>query len=254
MSGEEDTSKIFQILPNHNSVPGFLPSQRSIPAKSDVPQCDKATPSCSQCIRAHRICPGYRNQLDLMFRIQNDVVIEKSKSRDPSKPMTHSKRAPAASKSSEILLVRNLKGISIEDEVFRHSREYVDRQGAFVTTLLPTFSMSPDLEQRARGFFATHSVELNPDFDLVHKLCTQTSADAHLLASINAVGLASFSQYVHSPELMVKARQDYILALGLTNAALRSPKEVKKDSTLFSVMILSIFETIAGTTVDSLVA
>ena len=39
----------------------------------NVQQCDRQTPSCSQCIRGQRICPGYRNELDLMFR--NEVYI-----------------------------------------------------------------------------------------------------------------------------------------------------------------------------------
>jgi len=150
----------------------------------------------------------------------------------------------------------HLQDTTIEDEISRHSRERLELQGGFAVALLPTYCMEPALEQRARCFFATHSSKLNPnwDFDLVDNLCTRTAEDNHLLASINAVGLASFSNSVHVPKLMTRARQDYVVALRLTNAALRSPTKVKKDSTLFAVMILSLFETIAGTDVDSLVA
>ncbi|KAG0649215.1 AM-toxin biosynthesis regulator 1 [Hyphodiscus hymeniophilus] len=42
-------------------------------------RCDKVTPSCGQCVRAERECPGYRNQLDLMFRSENNAVIGKIK-------------------------------------------------------------------------------------------------------------------------------------------------------------------------------
>lgn len=217
-------------------------------------RCDKATPSCSQCLRAHRTCPGYRNQLDLMFRIENKTVIEKLKSREVSKSKATSKQTtptlPAASPDG----IPGFEGSSLEDEILKHSRAHVQRQGGFTSALMTPYTMAPTLEERARSFFVAKSVMWNPSFDLVSTLCTQTTEDDHLLASINAVGLASFANSIHMPELMLRARQDYILAMRLTNAALRSSTKVKKDSTLFSVMILSIFETIAGSTADSLVA
>lgn len=85
-------------------------------------------------------------------------------------------------------------------------------------------------------------------------MCNQAKGDEIVVKSMNAVGLASFSNSIHSPELMVQAREDYMTAIQLTNVALRSPESAKKDSTLFAVMILSIFEIIAGSTQNSMVA
>jgi hypothetical protein len=70
--------------------------------------------------------------------------------------------------------------------------------------------------------------------------------DAHLFASIKAVGLAGISNVANSPELMEDARKSYSTALHLVNTALKSPTDVTKDSTLLSVMVLSVFETITG--------
>ena len=53
---------------------------------------------------------------------------------------------------------------------------------------------------------------------------------------------------------MIRARKDYVAAIQLTNAALKSAIDVKKDSTLFAVMILSIFETVTGNNERSLAA
>jgi hypothetical protein len=114
--------------------------------------------------------------------------------------------------------------------------------------------MFPTIEERALGLFNTNSSTWLRNFDVTHELCTQTSTDEHLLASMSAVGLATFSHSIHAPELMVRARREYVSALRLTNAALRSPIEAKKDSTLFSVMILSIFETVTGNNDRSLAA
>jgi hypothetical protein len=189
-----------------------------------------------------------------MFRIENKSVIEKSKSRETSKGKTTSKQSTTTSSTSPPEHIPRAGNRTVQDVIIKHSRDHVEMQGGFTSALMTSYSMTPTLEQRARCFFAAKSVMWNPSFDLVGSLCSQTSGDEHLLASINAVGLASFANSIHMPDLMFRARQDYVLALRLTNAALRSPTEVKKDTTLFSVMILSIFETIAGNTSDSLVA
>jgi hypothetical protein len=77
-------------------------------------------------------------------------------------------------------------------------------------------------------------------------LFNKTNMDEHLLASVRAVGIAGFSNVVNSPSLMKEARKEYSTALHLVNAALRSPTEVRKDSTLLAVMTLSFFESVTG--------
>jgi hypothetical protein len=63
---------------------------------------------------------------------------------------------------------------------------------------------------------------------------------------MKAVGLAGYAHLVHAPSLMKNARYQYLLALQSTNAALRDPTEVKKDTTLLATVILGLFETITG--------
>ncbi|KAF5019784.1 hypothetical protein F66182_8221 [Fusarium sp. NRRL 66182] len=41
-------------------------------------KCDKVKPECSQCIRVGKKCPGYRDQLSLMFRDESSKVIQKA--------------------------------------------------------------------------------------------------------------------------------------------------------------------------------
>jgi hypothetical protein len=218
---------------------------------SDISQCDRATPSCSQCIRAHRDCPGYRNEVDLMFRNESEAVIGKAKAREKNKAKSKSRShspaiaSPSGSKeeprspSSEF---SSLASIQEKDG------------GFFVETLAPKFSMFPTTEERALGYFNHNSTTWFRNFDVTEELCSQTTVDEHLLASMSAVGLASFSHSVHAPALMVRARREYVSALKLTNVALRSPTEAKKDTTLFSVMILGIFETVTGNSERSLAA
>jgi hypothetical protein len=63
---------------------------------------------------------------------------------------------------------------------------------------------------------------------------------------MKAVGLAGFAHASHAPHLLKNARYQYVRALQSTNIALRDPVQAKKDSTLMSIMILGIFETITG--------
>jgi hypothetical protein len=51
---------------------------------------------------------------------------------------------------------------------------------------------------------------------------------------------------------MDNARRQYVKAIQLTNEALKSPKDVKEDSTLIAIMILGIFEAVTGSKSASL--
>jgi hypothetical protein len=191
--------------------------------------------------------------LDLMFRNESAAVAVKAKSREKTEPKL-SPLFPASTPNSQSPQVKT-GYLALGNEITEFSQFYVDTcHGGFTQALLPDYTMAPTVEERALGCFQANSAKWLRDFDLVDSLCPQGHADAHLLASMSAVGLATFSNSMHAPELMVRARRDYVTALQLTNLALRSPTEVKKDSTLFSVMILSIFETVTGSSERSLSA
>lgn len=188
-----------------------------------------------------------------MFRNESTAVIDKAKSREKAKAKARTGSPPE--------IIRQPKAIDetsgalvLKEEISDSVRFRLDtNHGMYVKTLIPSSSIFPTIEERSLGYFSAHSSMWLRNFDLVDTICA-SNADEHLLASMSAVGLASFSNSVHAPELMIRARRDYVTALQLTNAALRSPSEVKKDSTLFAVMILSIFETVTGNNERSLAA
>ena len=78
--------------------------------------------------------------------------------------------------------------------------------------------------------------------------------DHTLRASVIAAGLATLANISKSPELMSEARIIYMVALRNINAALRSPADAIKDSTLIYIMVVSAFEAITGSTRMSLKA
>jgi hypothetical protein len=186
-----------------------------------------------------------------MFRNESVAVAVKAKSRAKAEWAVPLSASPRDSQSSQVKTGYLVPG----DEITEFSRFHLDTyHGGFTQALLPDYTMAPTMEERARGYFQANSAKWLQNFDIVEDLCTLGNGDAHLLASMSAVGLASFSNTMHAPELMTRAKRDYVNALRLTNLALRSSTEVKKDSTLFSVMILSIFETVTGSSERSLSA
>jgi hypothetical protein len=182
-----------------------------------------------------------------MFRIQNEDVIGKARAKANAKPKEKGLASSSVTAGDEV------DETTVEKAVLEFSR-HVENPGYWALSLIPPSRMASDIDDRARCFFKANAGNWGRNFDLVETLVSQTHGDEHLLASLTAAGLASLSNSVNSPQLMIQARRRYVSALRLTNAALRSPTEAKKDSTLFAVMILGIFETVAGSNEQSLLA
>lgn len=126
------------------------------------------------------------------------------------------------------------------------------------TSLLIMPHLTPTIDERAVNFFfSNHVVGIDVPsrgfIDHMHAHPDYELGD-NLLSSIKAVGLAGFSNAAKAPGLMVEAKKQYTSAVRHLNAALQSPVEVKKDSTLLAVMVLGIFETLAGKSENSLTA
>jgi hypothetical protein len=133
------------------------------------------------------------------------------------------------------------------------SVEFVDRDD----NKLSMFTLAPTLEDRATGFFVANYVlgmsgPSRGHLDYLANIARREVLDEGLLCSIKAVGLAGYSHSAHAPSLMKNARYQYMKALQSTNRALRDPESAKKDNTLISIMILTIFETITGCKQSSL--
>ncbi len=207
-----------------------------------------------------------------MFRNESESVVVKAKAKETKRGKAREKSSSPNSSSIPFatrpklqtsngkeqegdLLELTLAEQQERDAGFVDFPEYLvsNHDSALVKALAPSHSIFPTIEERAFGYFSANSSAWLRK-DITNDLCSQTTIDDVLTASMSAMGMATFSQAAHSPELMMRARRDYIKALQLTNAALRSPTQVKKDSTLFAVMILSIFETITGSNERSIAA
>lgn len=190
-----------------------------------------------------------------MFRDESDNVIGKAekakakrepklKSTPPDKPSTP---IPSHVPDGFDLFIA-------KETMSSPSQAFLDGRSAFniKSMLMPCHVMYPTLDERSLAVFGTLAPTLFRTVDLVDGLCKQGDMQDHVRASMTAVGLACFSNASHAPELLPKAQREYVTALRLTNAALRSPTSAKNDSTLFSVMVLSLYEMITGSNERSL--
>ena len=117
-------------------------------------------------------------------------------------------------------------------------------------------SWSPSGDEQATAFFLSNFVlgaDGPTEGHLEHILQVNYEVDEYLLASMKAVGFAGLSGSFHDPALLVNARKHYVTAVRRTNVALRSPNQIKRDSTLLTVLVLSLFERVAGGDSESLI-
>jgi hypothetical protein len=117
--------------------------------------------------------------------------------------------------------------------------------------LLPNHSVLVDVQHQATCFFfhtydwvGTSSL-VNGTFDSETETSLTPLGEKALLAGISSVGKATLANLQTSHSLKVSARQDYVTALRLTNAAIRDGAQAIRDTTLSAIFLLSLFEVCA---------
>ncbi|OAP62849.1 hypothetical protein AYL99_02076 [Fonsecaea erecta] len=218
-------------------------------------KCDQKRPGCGQCRNALRACPGYRNQLDLMFRDESDRVQQKYRvtseldadadvdigSGNASESRKDDSIVPT--KTPLLLLqatVRNLLPV-----VAYNNSSQMSEHGNQPSPVHPAQARGPALPEIATAFFLTQYIS-GSHFDYL-PLLYDTAGPASLLRGIvEAVSLASLSHETQRPEIMALARQRYSGSLVATNKALQDPQGCREDGTLASVLLLAHFETLAS--------
>jgi hypothetical protein len=174
---------------------------------------------------------------DVIFHNESEKVVRKFKAKEAK---DRSKKD--ASKASLPATISP----EVDESVLDQSLEVVQYQ-----THVSNFTLLPTIEDRATGFFVTNFV-VNTDgkspgrLDYLSEIYRDQTLDEGLLSSMRAVGFAGYAHATQAPVLLYNARQQYAQALKHTNNALQSPEDATKDTTLLSILVLGIFETITG--------
>jgi hypothetical protein len=191
--------------------------------------------------RSRRPCPGYPEQPDFLFRDQTHNV---------------TRRFQANTSGTSSQLFSSSSSGEPRTQPTHFGRAAPNHQENSLTNLTSLRSWSPSRDEQATAFFLSNfvlSTDGPTEGHLEHLPQVNYEVDEHLLASMKAVGFAGLFGSFHDPALLLDARKHYVTAVRRTNVVLRSPNQVKQDSTLLTVLILGLFERVAGDDSKSLI-
>ncbi|RYP55463.1 hypothetical protein DL769_010159 [Monosporascus sp. CRB-8-3] len=200
-------------------------------------KCDETKPTCLKCAKSRRVCPGYKDEFDLVFRNETQS--------------TELKARKASRKASAQKMDRRDSGQSSSPSGTPPSALPDGVKSPLGQAVVPALNLP--VEQRANCFFISNFVlvpkpgEPRGFLDYLVPLLNQEGQDSPLQHAFNACSLALlYNCGGRSANLSERALNEYAKALNKTNAALRDPEEQKADSTLAAVLLLGTFENITG--------
>lgn len=170
-------------------------------------------------------CPGYADPLEQQYRDQSELVI---------------KKAQASYKKSAR---RGFKTRAFSPNASNVSMPSGSELTSATSPMIEAFCRSLSLQVDAVAvteFMATYVPQSPFDY-----LSLVSNSEASLAVTIRAVSLAMSASKLKDFRLLQFAQQLYGTALSNTNTALRMPERVTRDSTLVSVLLLSMFEAMA---------
>jgi hypothetical protein len=188
----------------------------------DTSQCDQVVPACGQCIKAHRICPGYRNAVDLMFHDESKQIAHRNKTR----PLQSTEKQESAS--------------AITDK-----RALVSLAEA-TPVKLTDFVLYQPLDDLGVNFFMSTYVGDDPAVSQLHYLpkfyATIGHSNPGLQQGIIAAGLAGYAKIAQQRDVSDAATRRYVAAIQSINATLSDPKTAMQESTLLAILLAAMFE------------
>ncbi|KAI2639667.1 hypothetical protein GGS26DRAFT_277816 [Hypomontagnella submonticulosa] len=208
-------------------------------------KCDKKRPECSQCIRVGKKCPGYRDQLSLMFRDESSKVIQKAHAQwgSSGSPTDPSGGLALASSSSSVSAWASESPSSSSDS-------------PPAATPVPQREVAPErvpkkvdlsMEQQGLQFYINRYLMGHPDSPRTGDQVAAyfSSADAAQNIMI-AVGLAGLSNLQGDKNMNLFARSKYVAALKQTGQLIASNDPSGLIPRLRSVVTLALFEVVQG--------
>ncbi|KAM0811967.1 putative Zn(2)-C6 fungal-type domain-containing protein [Seiridium cardinale] len=199
-------------------------------------KCDETKPTCNQCTKSRRQCPGYKDEFDLVFRNETQAT---------------ERRARKANKKALQKL-----GKSESDDESNGSISPTELLGGTFKSPLEqalTPALAVPAETRADCHFIANFILMPRQgstrgfLDFLLPMLKAEGPNSHLQRAFNACSMALLNNCAGARDQYAdKALNEYALALGGTNTALRDPEAQKTDSTLAAVLLLGLFENLTA--------
>lgn len=204
-----------------------------------------------QCLRAGKICPGYRDQLSLLFRDESAKVIKKARGLEIPRGSRETHRNEERPKetldvsallpSNDVETPRNAKCSASTETLATEFQSLT--LGSF--SLHSLSSSSTNLDDLGITFLTCYVAIISPSATI------QSSASSSLmftnkasLDAVSCVGLAGLSNVTNSQDLMMIARHKYVATIRHVGAALQEPVSADLDDTFRAVIMLALFEVV----------
>ncbi|KAJ5491355.1 hypothetical protein N7539_002922 [Penicillium diatomitis] len=219
-------------------------------------RCDQARPACAQCIRAKKECPGYRDQLSLMFRDESRSVIRKATVEVGASPSIGPKAKGPTVRSPRTDCPGGKKGST--GPVGRAMRprdpihQSVDRRASAFCSLSPEVQPPAEASREEaicfflRGNAIPGNVWAGEFVERFMDDPSPTPSKRAMQSSLLAVSSAMLSRARKKRSLQRLAQEEYVSALNLLNTALADVKEAKTNQALGAVILLAIYEIICS--------
>ncbi|KAF7882898.1 hypothetical protein EAF00_011387 [Botryotinia globosa] len=183
-------------------------------------KCDLAPVTCGSCFRARVVCTGYRDIEKLRIRDETDSLYRKA---------TAVRRRTNETSDGRDSLLLKLEAANTEPRY------------------LPVA-----LEVQAKELFFEHYIHVSQingsgAWDFLKPYYQSDKAPVCLQLTIDAASLAYLSHQFRSRKARVIALERYIGALGVMSKVLESPETPKEMTTLFTTLLLDLFEKFSTT-------
>ncbi|KAJ5587217.1 uncharacterized protein N7459_002982 [Penicillium hispanicum] len=202
-------------------------------------KCDLQRPACGRCIKSRRRCPGYRDQLTLLFKDETQSVAQRTKA--TTHTIAIGRRTPK----------------SIMEEALGKALLSNDRAQRGELFLPPMDLFVVDVQDRASCYFfevfdwVGASTLVDGSFNHATDAVKAPVGERALLAGISAVGKASLANVEQNICLKESAMNDYVATLKLVKMAVDDAEQLENDSTLTAIFLLSLFEMVVGQGTES---
>ncbi|KAI0439991.1 hypothetical protein F4803DRAFT_578173 [Xylaria telfairii] len=189
-------------------------------------KCDEEKPHCGRCMKAGRVCPGYRDTNQVVFRPMNTELTPKAK----SSCLSRTQAALGTPDSSGGVLAGS---ISFAPRLLTQPTEKWEMKA--IAHFLYNYSFSPTKESPGYlGFL--------PD------LLRKESSSRYLESGVLAAGYASLANITGLSHLERTAERHYGEVLHSMATVLRNPAEARSDAALTTIVLLQMYEAINNTT------
>ncbi|KAL8370187.1 hypothetical protein RB595_000533 [Gaeumannomyces hyphopodioides] len=215
-------------------------------------KCDKLKPECSQCVRVGKKCPGYRDQLSLMFRDESSKVMQKARAQwgvesAESSGSSSSSDSPSPPSSNSSVALSPVSARSHPSPPARSARAVA--AAARRTASPAAHHMEPSWQDKGIKFFIDHFVIGLPDEAADAQSLSQENwvFDRNMQNTMAAVGLAGMGNLRNNKQLIDNAHSMYGAALRDTGRALAAGNGSSHNFMIRSVLMLAMFEIVNGT-------